>query len=185
MPPIFRTLGIASTFTLLLGGFADAMPLEGKVTVMPALPFQAAEFELSSSGMPFGFAGQAMTMIGQSHWLSVWGEFRHALSGSASLGLHAGLNQSWVTVGSYPAGTPMTPRLGPLRQFVGASYHHRLGNTSLRVSPTLILVDLRSANLLESLVIGPPLLEVSYRFTPSFELGLRTSVTPLMASWMF
>jgi hypothetical protein len=152
---------------------------------MPALPFQAAEFEWSSPDLPIAFAGQAMTLIGQSHWLSAWGDFRHALSESGSLGIHAGLNQSWVTAGSYPVGTPVTPRLGPLRQLVGVSYHHRFGNASLRVSPTLILVDLTTVNPLESLVIGPPLLEVGYRFTPAFEMGLRTSVTPLRASWVF
>ncbi len=183
-PPL-RTLGLVATLTALTSGSALAAPFEGKVSVIPAIPFQAAEFELSSADLPIGFVGQAMTMIGQSHWLSVWGDFQHALSESASLGLHAGLNQSWGTLGSYPGGTPVTPRLGPLRQLVGASYHHRFGNASLRVSPTLVLVEMTTVNPLESLVIGPPLLEASYRFTPSFEMGIRTSVTPLRASWVF
>jgi hypothetical protein len=164
---------------------AHAMPIVGRISVMPAIPFQAAEFEVSSGGMPIGFAGQAMTMIGESHWLSVWGDYRYMLTGTASIGLHAGLNQSWIKLGSFAPGTPVAPRLGPLRYLVGASFHHRFGNMSLGVNPTLVLVDLTTVNPLESLVIGPPLLEVAYRLTPSFEMGLRTSVTPLRASWVF
>lgn len=185
MEPFVRSLGLAAALSVFTSGVALAAPIKGTISVMPALPFQAAELKLSSHDIPVGLSGQAMTMFGQSHWLSVWGDLRHALSESASIGLHAGLNQSWVTLGSYPAGTPVTPRLGPLRYLVGTSYHHQFGSASLRVNPTLVFVDFSTLNHLESLVIGPPLLEVGYRFTPSFEMGIRTSVTPLSASWVF
>ena len=185
MVPFLGSLGLAAALSVFTGGYAHAVPIRGTISMMPALPFQAAELKLSSPYLPIGFAGQAMTMFGQSHWLSVWGDLRHALSESASIGFHAGLNQSWVTLGTYALGTPVTPRLGPLRYLVGASYHHQFGRTSLRVNPTLVFVDFSTMNHLESLVIGPPLLEVAYRFTPSFEMGIRTSATPLRASWVF
>jgi len=126
-----------------------------------------------------------MTMMGEGHWLSAWGEYRHVLSDSSSFGLHGGLNQSRLVAGSYAPFAPVTRRVGPLRFLVGASYHHLWGKASFRLSPTLSLVYSGIINPLETLVIGPPLLEVGYRFTPSFELSLRTSVTPISASWVF
>ncbi|MNR86893.1 hypothetical protein D3C72_177500 [compost metagenome] len=180
-----KSTALATALTLLTSGLAHAVPLEGWVSVMPAIPFQAAELKVSSPQLPIGFTGQAMTMMGQGHWLSAWGEYRHLFSDSSSLGLHGGLNQSWIAVGSYAPFAPVTRRVGPLRFLVGASYHHQWGNASLRLSPTLSLVYSGTINPLETLVIGPPLLEVAYRFTSGFEMGIRTSVTPLRASWVF
>lgn len=182
---LLRAVALAAIVTMLTGGIALAAPLQGRVSLMSAAPFQAAEFELSSAGIPIGFAGQAMTFISQSRWFSMWGDLRHTLSESASIGLHAGLNRSWITLSTYTPETSATPYLGPIRYLVGASYHHRFGSTSLRANPTLVIVDFSTMNHLESIIIGPPLLEIGYRFTPSFGLGIRTSATPLRASWVF
>lgn len=185
MSPLLKATPLAAAITFFTSGVTLAGPIEGRVTTMPALPFQAVEFSISSSGSPFGVAGQVMTTVGENNWLSGWGDYRFALTETASIGLHAGLNQSWLKVGSYAPGTPVTPRQGPLRYLVGASYHHRFGKTSLRMNPTLVFLDLATVSPLEGLVIGPPLLEVAYRFTPAFEMGLRISVTPLQATWVF
>lgn len=183
-----RLLALISGIGWGLLGFpagANAKPMVGKVTVMPAIPFQAAEVKLSLPLLPIEIAGQAMTMTGEGHWLSAWGEYRHAVSDAASLGFHAGLNQSWLAVGSYAPFAPATRRVGMMRFLIGASYHHQWESLSFRLSPTLSLVYSGVVNHLETLVIGPPLLEVAYQFTPSFEMGLRTSVTPIHASWVF
>lgn len=135
---------------------AHGLPLEGKVSLQSLL-------------LPMGYGGLAATP-------------------TSSLGVIAGLNQSWTEGRMHDPSLPLIDQ--GVRLVIGASYEHRWDRFRLRATPNLVTTANFSlaaprVNWMDSFMSGPAWLELGYRFHPSWELSLRSSVIPLALSMLF
>lgn len=115
--------------------------------------------------------------------------YAQPLSEDFSLGGLAGLNLTWDQKRTPASDATSEGSLsqGPLGYMVGVSVRREWGAVWLQATPNYVFIPgfMSYWTIREAVISGIPWLEIGYRFTPSFDVSLRSSLTPLTASILF
>lgn len=178
-----------------ISGSPAAIGLAAEWSVGDLLAKTGGGGDASLHGLPISVSARTGTMINpfavseplySGHWLTAWGTYHFPLSPSSSLGLVLGASQSWF----YNI-VPIPFRMGYTRPqppvgIVGVSFEHHWEKLWIRVTPTVSFgTPSDPYDFFHAGMLGPALAEVGYRFTPSAELSLRPSITPIAFSKLF
>ncbi|MNR87061.1 hypothetical protein D3C72_179220 [compost metagenome] len=167
-------------------------PLEGKIGlnsfVLPTAFSGLAEIGLKDHPLGIGVQASYVEPRYSNYYVSAWGSYALAATQTSSFGLVAGVNQSWSKGRMYTPGRPLFDQ--GLRLVLGVSYEHRWERFRLRATPNLVPMPNFSLatpqfNWMDTFMTGPAWLELGYRFHPSWELSLRSTVMPLGLSMLF
>lgn len=173
----------------LVATLAAAPDLHTKASLLP-IPIGA------TVGVETRLTPQNLTVAAEATWMGLsrlhptawtaWGHWSPLAWNCHSLGPMVGYSQSYLV--RPRAGLGGSPYDSPAL-LVGLAYEWTSGPWSFRTVPH-VGWDMeqgyyQSLMGLQSLLFGPPLVEVSWRPSPHIEWGLRSSITPLRFSVTF
>jgi hypothetical protein len=173
--------------TLALGS-----PLEGKIGLnsvgLPMAFGGLAEIGLKDHPLGIGVHASYVVPRYPTYYVSAWGSYALAATQTSSFGLVAGVNQSWTEGRMSDPSRPLLDQ--GLRLVLGVSYEHRWDRFRIRMTPNLVPMPNFSLatpqfNWVDTSRTGPAWLELGYRFHPSWELSLRSTMMPLGLSMLF
>jgi hypothetical protein len=148
------------------------------------------EAEIGLKGIPIRVGIQSAYAAPRyaTYYLSAWGSYNREIASNSSVGLVAGINQSWTEGRMNVPGQLLTYQ--GIRPVLGVSYRHQWNRLWIRTTPNLVANSSTDGNYvqlnwMDTFFTGPAWLELGYRINPNWEISLRSSVMPVSVSLLF